>query len=56
MVQIPGYDIKVFINLCVLGIYHEQCDDNGARKKSWCVESRNLMPLTSDKYGRNVFR
>jgi hypothetical protein len=56
MVPIPGYDNKVFINLCVLGRYHEQCDGNGARKKSWCIESQNLMPLATDKCSRNVFQ
>ncbi len=42
-------------NLCVLGRYCEQCDGNSARKKSWCIESQNLMPLATDKYGRNIF-
>jgi hypothetical protein len=46
----------IFINLCVSGIYHEQCDGNGAHEKSWCVESQNLMPLATDKYSRNIFR
>ncbi len=55
-VPIPGYDNKVFINLCVLGRYCEQFDGDGARKKSWCVESQNLMPLTTDKYSGNIFR
>jgi hypothetical protein len=44
------------MNLCVSGRYHEQCDGNGAREKSWCVEFQNLMPLATDKYSGNVFR
>jgi hypothetical protein len=40
----------------VLGRYCEQCDGNGARKKSWCVESQNLMPLATDIYSGNVFQ
>ncbi len=54
-VPIPGYDNKVFINLCALGRYCEQCDGDGAREKSWCIEPRNLMPLATD-YSGNVFR
>ncbi len=54
MVPIPGYDHKVFINVCVLGRYCEQCDGNGVHDKSWCIESRNLMPLATDKYSGNV--
>jgi hypothetical protein len=56
IVPIPGYDNKVFISLCVLGRYCGQCDGNGACKKSWCVESQNLMPLTTDKYSGNIFQ
>ncbi len=40
----------------MLGRYCEQCDGNGARKKSWGVESQNLMPPATDIYSGNVFR
>jgi hypothetical protein len=56
MVPIPGNNNKVFINLCVLGRYCEQCDGNGAHKNSWCIESQKLMPLATDKYSGNIFR
>jgi hypothetical protein len=46
------------MNLCVSGRYFEQCQCDGdhAHEKSWCVESQNLMPLATDKYGGNIFR
>ncbi len=53
---IPWYVNKVFINLCVSGRYCEQCDGNGALKKSWWIESQNLMPLATDINSGNVFR
>ncbi len=52
---IPWYVNRVFINLCVSGRYCGQCDGNGTRKKSWCIESQNLMPLATDNYKGNVF-
>jgi hypothetical protein len=36
--------------------YCEQWVGNGARKKSWCIEYQNLMPLTTDIYSGNVFQ
>ncbi len=53
---IPWYINQVFINLCVLGRYHEQGVGNGARKKSWCIEYQNLMLLATDIYSGNIFR
>ncbi len=41
--------------MCLYRIYCEQCDGNGVRKKSWSVESQNLMPFATDKYSGNVF-
>ncbi len=53
---IPWYIKKIFINLCVSGRYCKQCDGNGAREKNWCIESWNLMPLTTDIFSGNVVR
>ncbi len=55
-ITISWYVTKVFINLCVSGRYCEQCDGNGACKKSWCIESQTLMPLATDKYSGNIFQ
>ncbi len=53
---IHWYVNRVFINLCVSSGYREQWVGDGARKKSWCVEHQNLMPLATDIYSGNFFQ
>jgi hypothetical protein len=42
--------------LCVSSRYREQWVGDGARKKSWCIEYQNLMPLATDKYSGKIFQ
>ncbi len=55
MVPIPGYVNKILL-ICVCWVDSVSENGDGVCKKRWCIDSKSLMPLATNKYSRNIFQ